>query len=264
MRKARKRKTYLTRVHVASCGQTCLCSALTALFVRGLSKRAIRECEHRGGEGASHRESIAQSVCAPLTQCSLWTLSAVLFLSSQITAFQMGSSLWHSELAQRGDQSGSREKKNKIWLGEFVPPAECRPSLLTRSHNTYATLSSLDNLRSAQFPSCWHFFQNVKSFTWNELHRPSGIFFWECQTKPWVYTKLWIKYNVRWLLIVRPEGGRRGDEDRQPGLRRLSHAALIKCTCNLRLCFVSLNNLVMFILWKYFMTLFPVQLGIIL
>ena len=38
------------RLGALSCDRTCLLSALTALFVRGLSKRAIRECEHRAGQ----------------------------------------------------------------------------------------------------------------------------------------------------------------------------------------------------------------------
>lgn len=115
------------------------------------------EIVNTGVASASHSESIPQSVCAPLTQCSLWTLSAVLFLSSQITAFQMGSSPWHAEPAQREAREVEKKMVRKFYR---TRPCVCSrmQKKLHKFHNTCAH-TCLGNLRSAQFPFYWHFFQ---------------------------------------------------------------------------------------------------------
>lgn len=83
--------------------------------------------------GASHSESIPQSVCVALTQCSLWTLSTVLFLSSQITAFQMGSPLWYGEQASTRGQRGPKKQFGKCTGLEHVSAAECKDQVRTNS-----------------------------------------------------------------------------------------------------------------------------------
>lgn len=83
--------------------------------------------------GASHSESIPQSVCVALTQCSLWTLSTVLFLSSQITAFQMGSPLWYGEQASTRGQRGPKKQFGKRTGLEHVSAAECKDQVRTNS-----------------------------------------------------------------------------------------------------------------------------------
>jgi len=49
---------------------------------------------------------------------------------------------------------------------------------------------------SAHFPSSLVFLSNVKSFTWNGLHGPSGIFFENVRAELCICAGLWLKYNV--------------------------------------------------------------------
>lgn len=99
-----------------------------ALCVRGLSEKAIRECEHMGGGGggvggaaASHSESTPQSVCAPLTQCRLWTPSAVLFLSSSPPPQKKP----HNIFSSTGGERISKSVRGLSDVRERVSAAEC-------------------------------------------------------------------------------------------------------------------------------------------
>lgn len=180
-----------------------------------------------GTAGASHSESIPQSVCAPLTQCSLWTLSAVLFLSSQITAFQMGSSLWHGSCRLDWDAGEVRET---VWeMQRPWPRVRCR---MQRS-STQARTNS-DNLEVPTFLLVGISFK-CQIIHLEQVTQTFGDLLGECQTRTMNLYKALGKVQCP----LASHSAAWGEEVRHPGLRRLGHAALIKCTCNLRLRSVS-------------------------
>lgn len=143
-----------------------------ALFARRLSKKMggggvvvvvgegwSLESVNAETAGASHSQSIQRSVCVPLTRRGLWTLSAALFLSSQITAFQTGSSPRHGSAGRRRHPGSCSGNVKNLVRGEVA----LRPGS--------AHFFFLPQLLLAFLP-------NVKSFTWNELHKTFGENSW--------------------------------------------------------------------------------------
>ncbi len=204
---------------------------MTVCLWEGCQKRPS-ESVNIEAASASHSESIPQSVCVPLTQCSLWTLSAVLFLSSQITAFQMGSSLWHGELAEQGGQRGLKYCFGKCTELDRVSAAECKEEALQVSQHTCTHKLGQPRCAHSHFAGisfkCQIIHLKQVTQTFRDLLR-------ECQTQLWMCTKLSDKVQRP----LAPHSEAWEEEVRHPGFRQLSHAALIECTCNLRLCFVS-------------------------
>lgn len=216
-----------------------------SVFCERTVKSAIRECERTVGVvGASHSESIPQSVCVPLTQCSLWTLSAVLFLPSQITAFQADSSLWQSKQAREVQNTGQEIYRTRPL--QNVKKESCEV------HNTYAHTTS-NSLRSAHFTFCWHFFQMSN-------HSP-GTSYTDLQGSSLRMSNQTVnlyKALDRVQCPLASHGEAWGEEVTDAGLRWLP-----RCT-RVHFLFCLLNNPAVFISWKFLMTLFPVQPGLIL
>lgn len=124
------------------------------------------ESVNTGTAGASHSQSIPRSVCVPLTRRSLWTLSAALFLSSQITAFQSGSSPRHGSAGRRrhlGSCSGNVKKL--VRRGEVALRPGSTRFFFFSPH------------------SCWHFFQMSNRSPGTSYTRPSGRTLGECQER---------------------------------------------------------------------------------
>lgn len=153
---------------------------MTALFVRGLSKRAIREYERRGC--GCHSKSIPRSVCAQLTQCTLWTLLAVLFLSSQITAFQIGCLLWHGETAH-----WEAREIPQNWLGNVqnltVCPLQNAKKISPTSSTTH---TSSDNQKVPNFLLAGISFK-CQIIHLEQVTQTFRDLLWECQAELWIW-----------------------------------------------------------------------------
>lgn len=211
-----------------------------------------------GPASASHSESIPQSVCAPLTQCSLWTLSAVLFLSSQITAFQTGSWLRQGSRRRSWRPAGLQRAVLGNAFLHRVSAAECKKTKPGKFLGPHERADS-DNLEVLTLFLAGISFK-CQSIHLEQVTQTFRDLLWRMSSRTVSLCKALGK--VQRPLASHSEAG--GEEVRHPGLRRLGHAALIKCTSNLRLMRCLLNTQVMFMLsGKNPMTRFPVHLGII-
>lgn len=174
------------------------------------------ESVNTGTAGASHSQSIQRSVCVPLTRHGLWTL----FLSSQITAFQTGSSPRHGS------------------AGRWRHPGSCSGNVkkLVRRGEVALRLGSAHFFFSPN--SCWHFFQMSNRSPGTSYTRPSGRTLGECQERDRESPRKAADKVQRPLASL--SAGRRGKETSRFSDDLVTlHLAIVR---NLRRCSVPYNK----------------------
>lgn len=230
-----------------SCDQICLFSATPALFVGALSKRAIRECEHRC------RQRLTQWIHPTVCLCSTDTVESLDSVGSAVPV-KSNNSISDGLLAltRRAGSTGGRRGSQHGRASAAGSAAECKEE---------EALRAPQHTRTQKCPP--HALRTGISFKCQIIHLEQvrqnfRDLLGECQTGPWICTKLWIQRSVHWLSIVKPEGGQRDRSQTTPS--RCTYQVHMKSQA---MCCL-LNNPVMFMLWKHLVAPFPVQLGAML